>query len=90
VMDVAVIQIVCTGKGAHREVPMRKFDDLAGDWREVKPLAGRLPLQPVYTCICRRCAPMRETRLKARTLRAALDGLRAAGRETLDISRLPF
>jgi hypothetical protein len=33
---------------------------------------------------------MRETRMKGQTLRAALDGLRAAGEPELDISRLPF
>jgi hypothetical protein len=86
-----MIQVVCTGKGTHREVSMRRFTDLVGDdWREVRPLSGNLPLRGAYTFTCRRCTPMRETRIKGKTLRAALDGLRTAGQVTLDISRLPF
>ena len=85
-----MMRVVCTGKGLHRAVPMPKFDDWpSGDWREVKPL-GRIPLRGSYTFTCERCTPMRETRMKRKTLREALDGLRAAGQATLDISRLPF
>jgi hypothetical protein len=90
-----MMRVVCTGKGMHREVPMPKFDDWpSGDWRELKPVSGepffRIPLRGAYTFTCRRCTPMRETRMKRKTLREALDGLRAAGQATLDISRLPF
>jgi hypothetical protein len=56
------------------------------DWRE----GPGKPLKASYTFTCRRCHPMRETRMKADTLRTALDGLHAKGLETLDISQLPF
>ena len=55
------------------------------DWRD-----GHNPLKKNYTFTCRRCSPVRETQLKASTLRTALSGLQAAGKTTLDISQLPF
>lgn len=59
------------------------------DWREVRiESRPRTPLKKEYTFDCRRC--VRETRMKARTLRTALDGLRAAGKAVLDISHLPY
>jgi hypothetical protein len=104
----AVIRVVCTGKGTHREKGCGHwfdFGQLGGggtfrlgddrrlvevarekewdDWRE-----GGKPLESSYVFSCRRC--MRETRMKAGTLRTALDGLHAKGVETLDISQLPF
>jgi hypothetical protein len=85
-----MIRVVCTGKGSHREIPMPRFwFPPSGDWLELKPLGNR-PLRGSYTFTCRRCAPTRETRMKGKTLREALDALRAAGQATLDISRLPF
>jgi hypothetical protein len=54
------------------------------DWRQ----DTNKPLQASYTFTCRRCH--RETRMKANTLRTALDGLHAKGLTLLDISQLPF
>ncbi len=60
-------------------------------WREVRIESfRRRPLKKTYTFTCRRCTPIRETQMKRKTLVAALDGLRAAEQETLDISKLPF
>jgi hypothetical protein len=88
-----MIQVVCTGNRSHREVAMRRFslgrDPLRPQeygWREITQYSAAL--KSSYTFTCRRCG--RETRMKVETLRTALDGLHAAGRETLDISRLPF
>jgi hypothetical protein len=55
------------------------------EWREADK-----PLKSSYTFTCRRCNPMRETRMKAKALRTRLDGLHAKGLTTLDISQLPF
>jgi hypothetical protein len=98
---VEIIRVICTGKGTHRQIMMRSFtfgrllSRLSADnglqwrgyddWRD-----GDKPLKKSYTFTCRRCSPVRVTQLKARTLRAALSGLRAAGKATLDISQLPF
>jgi len=91
------ISVVCTGKGSHREIGMRSFDfghTLSGlpwkkydGWLEIGRRTAA-PLKDSYTFTCRRCA--RETRMKAKTLRMALDGLRADGYKVLDISRLPY
>lgn len=48
------------------------------------------PLADGYTFTCRRCTPVRHTEMKKKTLTKALDGVQAAGRQTLDISALPF
>ena len=92
-----MIRVICTGKGTHREVKMPSFGHgrAATDfgwteydgWLEVdNHTLG--PLKDSYTFTCRRCG--RETRMKANTLRVALDGLHAAGYTALDVSRLQF
>ena len=88
-----MIQFVCTGKGTHRVVDMRRFslvrsEDYWGKgWREIVDHAASR-LKDSYAFRCRRCG--RETRMTAQTLRTVLDGLQVADREWLDVSRLPF
>jgi hypothetical protein len=92
-----MIRVICTGDGAHREVAMRRFsfgESWGGlpmkkyhGWLEIAD-GHAAPLKDSYTFTCRRCG--RETRMKGKTLRTALDGLQAAERPSLDISRLPF
>jgi hypothetical protein len=62
-------------------------ESVRGDWHEAGGKPGE-PLKNTYTFTCRRCD--RETRVKANTLRTALDGLHAKGQPALDISQLPF
>ena len=81
-----MIPVVCTGKGSHRELFIRRFDFL-GDWRDISKKPYK-PLASGYTFTCRRCG--RAPEMSAETLRTALDGLRAAGEPKLDISLLPF
>lgn len=89
-----IIGVVCTGRGSHRENKIQTFAfggttlplDYTG-WMEIEDHNAR-PLEDSYTFACRRCGC--EKRLKAKTLRTALDALSTAGDETLDISQLPF
>jgi hypothetical protein len=96
------MSVVCTGNGSHRELKIQTFAfgtmtqhndperplNYTG-WLEV---AGHHTWPPrdsyTYTFACRRCGC--EKRMKAKTLRTALDALSAAGDATLDISQLPF
>jgi hypothetical protein len=84
------IPVICTGNGTHRPLPMKTFLAAVDGWGELPnpPNHHGRPLQKFYEFDCRRCG--REARMKRKTLRAALDGLRAAGEATLDISLLPF
>jgi hypothetical protein len=94
-----MIRVICTGKETHQEIFMGSFDfgQLGGlrfhggrdwpaydDWRE----GPGEPLKKSYRFTCYQCG--REARMKAHTLRTMFDGLRAAGKTTLDVSHLPF
>jgi hypothetical protein len=93
-----MIRVICTGKGSHREKGCGHSFDYGrfvrgnpaqwtayDDWRDGP---DHKPLQSEYTFTCRRCN--RETRMKAKTLRTALNGLHAEKLTTLDISALHF
>ena len=96
------MRVVCTGKGSHRELFIQSFT--FGGFAKIRGADNSLQLKPYddwqdlhykpleksYTFTCRRCNPVRETRMKAATLKVALSGLQAAGKATLDISALPF
>jgi hypothetical protein len=93
----AMTQVICTGKGTHRQVTMPQFFLLftSADWVNYDgwlEIEDGTPstVKESYTFTCRRCTPTRPTRMTRKTLLSVLDGLRAAGYVTLDISRLPF
>ena len=101
----STVEIFCTGtaRADHRKIVIVRLFNKGGKWcewhwdREGEPGAiyirgtveelveadGRYPLW------CRRCAK-RNTRVTPETLTKALDGIAAAGGESLDIRHLPF
>lgn len=91
-----IISAVCTGRQSHRKNKIRTFTfgassdpyhlDYTG-WCEIEDQIAR-PLDDSYTFECRRCGC--EKRMKAKTLRTALDKLREHDEPTLDVSQLPF